>query len=433
MIEKSTPAPQKKRSPIFWVPTAYFAMGLPFVVLNMVAVLMYKGLGVSDAKIAFWTSLIMLPWTLKPFWSPLLEMYRTKKFFVVLTQMVSGVTFGLIALALHLPSFFAVTIALFAVIAFSGATHDVACDGVYMDELDAQEQAKYIGWQGAFYNVAKIVGTGLLVYLAGTLKDNYGGAAEDAALYAWTVIMLIIGAVMFCLGLYHTRILPSGRKGHTVTSLRESMNELWVVIRDFFTKKHIIYYICFIILYRFAEGFVMKIVPLFLKAGRDIGGMGLTEQQIGIFYGTFGAAAFVIGSLLGGYYISARGLKKTLFSLCCVFNLPFVAYTLLAVFQPESEVLIGGAIVMEYFGYGFGFVGLTLFMMQQVAPGPHQMAHYAFASGIMNLGVMLPGMMSGFVSDALGYKMFFILVLFATIPAFLITWFVPFTYDDSKK
>jgi len=432
MKTTETPTPSRRRSPIFWVPTAYFGMGLPFVVLNMVAVLMYKGLGVSDAKIAFWTSLIMLPWTLKPLWSPLLEMYRTKKFFVVLTQMVSGVTFGLIALSLHLPSFFAVTIALFAIVAFSGATHDVVCDGVYMDELNAQEQAKYIGWQGAFYNVAKIIGTGLLVYLAGFLKDEYEGPAEDAVLYSWTVIMIILGVVMFALGIYHTRMLPSGKHAHSVTSFSQSMTELWNVIRNFFTKKHIVYYICFIILYRFAEGFVMKIVPLFLKAGRDVGGLGLTEQEIGIYYGTFGAAAFVLGSLLGGYYISARGLKKTLFSLCCVFNLPFMAYTLLAIFQPQSAPLIGGAIVLEYFGYGFGFVGLTLFMMQQVAAGPHQMAHYAFASGIMNLGVMLPGMMSGYVSDWLGYKLFFIFVLVATIPAFLMTWFVPFTHEDKK-
>lgn len=315
MKTTETPTPARRRSPIFWVPTAYFGMGLPFVVLNMVAVLMYKGLGVSDAKIAFWTSLIMLPWTLKPLWSPLLEMYRTKKFFVVLTQMVSGVTFGLIALSLHLPSFFAITIALFAIVAFSGATHDVACDGVYMDELNAQEQAKYIGWQGAFYNVAKIIGTGLLVYLAGFLKDEYEGPAEDAVLYSWTVIMIVLGGVMFALGLYHTRMLPSGKHAHSVTSFSQSMAELWNVIRNFFTKKHIVYYICFIILYRFAEGFVMKIVPLFLKAGRDVGGLGLTEQEIGIYYGTFGAAAFVLGSLLGGYYISARGLKKTLFLL----------------------------------------------------------------------------------------------------------------------
>ena len=320
----------------------------------------------------------------------------------------------------------------FAIVAFSGATHDVACDGVYMDELNAQDQAKYIGWQGAFYNVAKIVGTGLLVYLAGFLKDRYDGSAEDAVLYSWTVIMIVLGAVMFALGLYHTRMLPSGKHARSVTSFSQSMAELWNVIRNFFTKKHIVYYIFFIILYRFAEGFVMKIVPLFLKAGREVGGLGLTEQEIGIYYGTFGAAAFVLGSLLGGYYISARGLKKTLFSLCCVFNLPFMAYTLLAIFQPQSAPLIGGAIVLEYFGYGFGFVGLTLFMMQQVAAGPHQMAHYAFASGIMNLGVMLPGMMSGYVSDWLGYKLFFIFVLVATLPAFLMTWFVPFTHEDKR-
>ncbi len=302
-----------------------------------------------------------------------------------------------------------------------------------MDELNAQEQAKYIGWQGAFYNVAKIIGTGLLVYLAGFLKDEYEGPAEDAVLYSWTVIMIVLGGVMFALGLYHTRMLPSGKHAHSVTSFSQSMAELWNVIRNFFTKKYIVYYICFIILYRFAEGFVMKIVPLFLKAGRDVGGLGLTKQEIGIYYGTFGAAAFVSSvHCWAGYYISARGLKKTLFSLCCVFNLPFMAYTLLAIFQPQSAPLIGGAIVLEYFGYGFGFVGLTLFMMQQVAAGPHQMAHYAFASGIMNLGVMLPGMMSGYVSDWLGYKLFFIFVLVAAIPAFLMTWFVPFTHEDKK-
>ena len=423
---------KKPISPVCWVPTVYFAMGLPFVALSMVSVLMFSDMEVSNAQIAFWTSLIMLPWTLKPLWSPFLEMFKTKKYFVVATEIITGLAFALVALSLPLPDFFRYAIALMGIIALSGATHDIAGDGVYLTELTATQQAKYIGWQGAFYNVAKIIGTGLLVYLAGFLKDEYEGPAEDAVLYSWTVIMIILGVVMFALGIYHTRMLPSGKHAHSVTSFSQSMTELWNVIRNFFTKKHIVYYICFIILYRFAEGFVMKIVPLFLKAGRDVGGLGLTEQEIGIYYGTFGAAAFVLGSLLGGYYISARGLKKTLFSLCCVFNLPFMAYTLLAIFQPQSAPLIGGAIVLEYFGYGFGFVGLTLFMMQQVAAGPHQMAHYAFASGIMNLGVMLPGMMSGYVSDWLGYKLFFIFVLVATIPAFLMTWFVPFTHENKK-
>lgn len=438
---------QNRRSPISWVPTLYFAMGMPFVVLNMVCTLMFKGLDVSDAQIALWTSIIMFPWTLKPLWSPLLEIYKTKKFFVIFTQIATGCIFGLVALALHLPNFFAVCIALLAIIAFSGATHDVAADGVYMASLSKDDQARYIGWQGAFYNIAKIAATGGLVYLAGMLIEAYTGdvtglsaaaaaaAKHNGSVMAWTIIMAVIGGIMVLLGLYNAKFVPSEVKkdAEERPGFKETMVELGNVFVDLFRKRHILYYIFFIILYRFAEGFVMKIVPLFLKADRADQGLGLSEKEIGLCYGTFGAAAFVIGSVLAGYYVAHRGLQKSLFSLCCVFNLPFVAYTLLAIYQPESLVLIGGGIVLEYFGYGFGFVGLTLFMMQQIAPGKHQMAHYAFASGIMNLGVMLPGMLSGYVSDWLGYRHFFIFVLFCTIPAFLITWFVPFTYPDKKK
>lgn len=414
-----------KTSPVAWVPTLYFAMGMPFVVLNMVCSLMYKGLEVSDTQIAFWTSLIMLPWTLKPLWSPFLEIYKTKKFFVVATQMLSGIMFGLLAFALHLPSFFAVTIGLLAVIAFSGATHDIAADGTYMSVLSKEDQAQWIGWQGAFYNIAKIFATGVLVYLAGVLIGKVG------VRMAWSIVMGFVAVVMVLIGIYHFFILPTdGKTNASGKTLSESLHELGRVFLAFFQKKHIVYYLFFIILYRFAEGFVMKIVPLFLKASRADQGLGLNEQQIGLLYGTFGAAAFVLGSILAGYYIAHRGLKKSLFSLALVFNLPFVAYTLLALYQPENMFYIGSAIVIEYFGYGFGFVGLTLFMMQQIAPGEHQMSHYAFASGIMNLGVMLPGMLSGAVSDALGYRHFFIFVLFCTIPALLITWFVPFTYDE---
>ena len=418
----------KSINPICWVPTVYFALGLPFVALSMVSVLMFSDMGVSNAQIAFWTSLIMLPWTLKPLWSPFLEMFKTKKYFVVATQMVTGVAFGLVALSLPLPDFFCYAIAFMGVIAFSGATHDIAGDGVYLTELNATMQAKYIGWQGAFYNLAKILTNGGLVYLAGSLKDSIG------IVHAWMVIMGICAAIMVVLSLYHVRMLPSGGAASgDVRTVKDAMHMLWEVIRTFFQKKYIVWYICFIILYRFAEGYVMKIVPLFLKAGIDQGGLGLPVQEIGIIYGTFGAAAFVLGSILAGYYISAFGLRKTLFSLCCVFNIPFVVYLLLAIYQPSNVWVIGSAIVFEYFGYGFGFVGLTLFMMQQVAPGKHQMAHYAFASGIMNLGVMIPGMMSGYLSDWLGYRNFFIWVLVATIPAFLVTWFVPFTYNNDKK
>ena len=426
-------------SPLRWVPSLYFAMGLPFVVLNMVSAIMFKNLSVSDAQIAFWTSLIMWPWTIKFLWSPFLELYRTKKFWVVATQVSSGVLFGLAALALHMPSFFAVMIALLAVVAFSGATHDIVADGVYMSELSTSDQAKYIGWQGAFYNLAKLVATGGFVWLSGVLMERFGerGAAmpdASAAASAWTIVLLLIGALMIVAGLWHAFVLPSSGAAAESAQVRTSSGDVWKGLREvivsFFGKKHIWYYIAFIILYRLGEGFVMKIVPLFLKADTAAGGLGLTNQQIGLYYGTFGAGAFLLGSLLAGYYIAGRGLRRTLFSLCCIFNLPFAVYALLAWFQPSDMRVVGSGIIVEYFGYGFGFVGLTLFMMQQVAPGSHQMAHYAFASGIMNLSVMLTGMVSGFLSEALGYRTFFIVVLLATIPAFITTWFVPFSNPD---
>jgi PAT family beta-lactamase induction signal transducer AmpG len=417
----------KNASPLKWVPTLYFAMGLPFVVLNMVSAVMFKDLQVSDAQIAFWTSLIMWPWTIKFLWSPILELYKTKKFFVILTQVLSGVLFGLVAFALHLPSFFAVCIALLAVVAFSGATHDIVADGVYMSELDNENQSKYIGWQGAFYNLAKLVATGGLVWLAGRLFNKFSVATS------WSIVFGVIGAMLVLLGLYHVKALPSTQTPARGGSMNKVMGELKEVIVSFFQKKHIWYYIAFIILYRLGEGFVMKIVPLFLKSDVAAGGLGLSNEQIGLYYGTCGAAAFLLGSLLAGYYIAKRGLKRTLFTLCCIFNIPFLVYAFLAWLQPQSMWLVGGGIVLEYFGYGFGFVGLTLFMMQQVAPGPHQMAHYAFATGIMNLSVMVTGMASGFLSDAMGYKWFFLAVMLATVPAFLMTWFVPFTYEDKPK
>lgn len=416
------------KKPVKWVPTVYFAMGLPFVTLSMVSVLAFSDLGVSNTLIAFWTSLIMLPWTLKPLWSSFLEMFKTKKYFVIATEIVTAVAFGLVALSLSLPSFFAYAIALMAVVALSGATHDIATDGVYMSELSKNDQAKYIGWQGAFYNLAKVLSTGGLVYLAGVLKDNMGPES------AWMIIMGICALIMLLLGIYHVAVLPSGGAAtSSINSTKEAVTELVVVIKSFFQKKYIWLYIAFIVLYRFAEGFVIKIVPLFLKAPIEEGGLGLSVQDIGMVYGTFGAAAFILGSFLAGYYISAWGLKKTLFSLCCIFNIPFAVYFFLSAYQPDSLWIIGSSIVFEYFGYGFGFVGLILFMMQQVAPGKYQMSHYAFASGIMNLGVMLPGMISGWMSDVLGYQNFFAVALALAIPAFIITWFLPFTHEDNKK
>ena len=423
-------------NPWAWVPSLYFAEGLPYVAVMTIAVILYKKMGISNTDIALYTGWLYLPWVIKPFWSPMVDLVRTKRWWIVTMQAVLAIAFAGIAFFIPAQFFFRLTLAFFWLVAFTSATHDIAADGVYMSELTTQDQAKYIGWQGAFYNLAKLVATGGLVWLAGWLYEGFstsGTASFDAYVRSWTVVLLLLCVTLVALGLYHLRALPSGGSASEGRSLRDGLSGLKEVIAAFFTKRHIWYYIAFIILYRLGEGFVMKIVPLFLKADTASGGLGLTNQQIGLYYGTFGAGAFLLGSLLAGYYIAHRGLRRTLFILCCIFNIPFAVYALLAWLQPQSMWIVGGGIVLEYFGYGFGFVGLTLFMMQQVAPGRHQMAHYAFASGIMNLSVMLTGAVSGYLSDALGYGMFFLAVMLATVPAFLVTWFVPFTYDDKPN
>ncbi len=410
----------KKRHPAFWIPTTWLAMGLPFVALAAASSIMYKNMGISDSKIAFWTSLIMLPWTLKPLWGPFLEMFKTKKFFVFTTQIFTGCLFGLVALSLQLDQFFAVSIAILAIIAFSGATHDIAADGVYLNELSAKQQAQYVGWQGAFYNIAKVLSGGVLVYIAGNLEKQMGIAN------AWMIVMLMYGIIMILLGIYNMKMLPSGGAAKNVHSVEEGFATLKDVVITFFQKKNIWYSLAFIVFYRFAEGQAIKITPLFFKAVRTDGGLGLTTSEIGLLYGVFGSIAFVLGSIAAGYFSSKKGLnRKTLLILCAFFNIPFAAYAFLAITLPTNLYIIGSAVAIEYFGYGFGFVGLILFMMQQIAPGKYKMAHYAFGSGLMNLGFMIPSMISGFVSDYLGYKEFFIWVLIATIPAFIVTWLVP--------
>lgn len=418
----------KKKNPITWVPTTYFAMGLPFVMLSLVFPIIFKGLGIPDDQNAFWTSLLILPWSLKPIISVIMELYGTKKQYIVITELVSAVLFGCIVFSLPLPNFFTVCLALLGVIALSGSTHDIAGDGMYMEQLDTATQSVYSGWQGAFYNLAKVLANGGLIFLAGWLVKAKG----MSVIASWQLILSICAAILGLVGLYHLYALPKDTKHQQAGDFNVKMKELWGIFVAFFRKKYIFYYLFFIFLYRFAEGLAMKIAPLFLIAKTDKGGLGLTEQEYGLVYGTAGVIAFIVGSISAGYFVSRVGLRKALFTLACAFNIPFVVYLLFAYFLPSHLPTIALGIVGEYFGYGFGFVGLTLFMMQQIAPGKYQMAHYAFANSLMNLGVMVPGMISGFLSKYLGYQHFFLLVMICTIPALLITWKVPFTYDSKQ-
>lgn len=443
---------QQNRHPLFWIPSVYFAMGLPLISIQMVLTVMYTDLQIPKEDIAFYSSFLTLPWSLKWIISPIMETIGAKRKYIIFTEIISAILFGAVVFALNLPQFFEVTLVLFGAIAFSGATHDIAGDGVYMDNLSNESQKVYSGWQGAFYNLAKVLANGGLVALAGTLVRKW----EMSQTQAWQMIMIILALVLLAVGLYHMITLPKEQqKKSNETSFKEKMKELLEVFNNFFQKKYIIFYLFFIFMYRFAEGLTMKIAPIFLKDTALNGGLGLDNEQYGLIYGTYGAVAFISGSILSGYYISYFGLKRVLLSLACIFNIPFVVYLLMALYQPTQMWLISIGIVFEYFTYGFGFVGLTIFMMQQIAPGKYQMAHYAIATSLMNLGVMLPGMISGYLaekkfqisffeqlnftslmeqwSDYLGYPLFFILVMMMTIPAILITRFVPFTYDDSRK
>jgi len=409
-----------KKNPIFWVPTVYFAMGLPFVALAQTSSLMFKNMGITDTQITLWTSLLILPFSLKPLWSPLLEMFRSKKHFVVLTQMVTGISFALVAFSLQLPDFFKYAISWMGVIAFSSATHDIATAGVYLTELTTTQQAKYVGWQGAFYNIAKLVSGGALVFVAGKLENIYG------IKLAWMIVMLIYAAIMIVLSLYHIKALPDSSIDRNIKSFKEGVNTFKDIAITFFKKERILLSLLFVVFYRFAEGFAIKIAPLFLKASVADGGLGLSTSQIGSIYGIFGSIFFVVGSILAGYYTAKRGLKNTILILCAAFNVPFVMYFLLSHFQPDSIYIISAAISLEYFGYGFGFVGLILYIMQEIAPGKYKTAHYAFADGIMALGFMIPSSISGYFSDLMGYKIFFLMVLIATIPSFIVTILAPF-------
>jgi len=405
--------------PSVWVPTLYFAEGLPFYAVNMMALIFYSRMGVSNVKITATVSVLALPWTLKPLWSPFLEMYRTKKFFVVTMQLFGGFTLGVLALCLPLPNYFRYSVALFALIAFWSSTHDIAADGLYMASLSSKQQAEYAGWQGGFYNVARFVSQGGLLILVGYLETRM------PVVRAWMIIFGLAGITLVVLSLFHSQVLPAGGAERHSRNLRDMLATFWDVVVDFCKKPNIWILLLFVFLFRAGEGQVVKVGPLFLKAARADGGLGLSTAQFGAIYGTFGTAAFIIGSVLGGYFAAWLGLKRALLPLILVMNVPMLTYFYLSTVLPTSTALITLAMSLEMFGYGFGYVGVMLVMMQEIAPGRYQTAHYAFANSLMALGLIVPGAASGWIQMKIGYERFFLWVLISAVPAMIMAKFVP--------
>jgi PAT family beta-lactamase induction signal transducer AmpG len=406
--------------PALWVPTLYFAEGLPYFVVATIAGLMYKSMGVANDQIALWTGMLGFVWVFKPLWSPFLEAARSKKSIVLLFQFLGGAGLGLVALALHLPDYFAVSIALLGLVAIASATHDIAADGLYIASLSSTQQATYAGWQGGFYNVARFFSLGGLVVLAGYFEKRM------AVAQAWSLIFGMLAMSMLLLAIYHFWALPAGRNAARPAG---GMRGVWLTLRDviidFFQKPGIWLAIAFIILFRAGEGQITTIGPLFLRAARGEGGLGLATAEVGAVYGTLATVAFICGSLLGGYFTAWRGLRRSMFFLILAMNLPNLAYFFLSTAMPDSLGVIAAALSLEMFGYGFGFVGLILFIMQEVAVGKYQMAHYALGTGIMQLGYVLFKMLSGAIQGALGYQHFFLWVLVSAIPVLLLSRIVP--------
>ncbi|MDC8757419.1 MFS transporter [Janthinobacterium fluminis] len=414
------------RSPATWIPTLYFAQGLPFYAVALVAGLMFKSMGVPNEDIAYWTGMIGFAWVFKSLWSPFLELAPSKKIIIVTFQFVGGLSLGLVALALQTPVWFAAGIAVLGLAAVASATHDIACDGLYISSLTDQQQAAYAGWTGAFFNAGKFISLGGLVILAGHFEKTIGVAP------AWTIIFLILGAMMLLLALYHTWALPLAANPATdKQSVGAIAATLWDVLSEFFKKPGIGMAIVFIILFRAGEAQVQTIGPLFLREARALGGLGLSTTEVGAIYGTAGTVAFVLGSIGGGYFASWLGLKRAMPFLILAMNLPNLVFYYLSHALPTDIAVITATLGVEMFGYGFGFIGLILFMMQVVATGKYQTAHYAFATGIMQLGLVLFKMVSGAIQTALGYPKFFLWVLLAALPVLILSRFMPLRAKDA--
>lgn len=418
------------RNPWAWVPSLYFAEGMPYVVVMTVSVIMYKRLGISNTDIALYTSWLYLPWVIKPLWSPVVDIFKTKRFWIITMQIIVGGGLAGVALTLPMSSFFQYTLAFLWLMAFSSATHDIAADGFYMLGLEQHQQAAFVGVRSAFYRVAMISGQGLFVVLAGHFEQTTGGNNQ----LAWSITFVILAALFLLFFVYHKFILPYPDSDKSVRTGESSgvLQEFLKTFALFFKKKNILITVAFLLLYRFAEAQLVKLISPFLLDDRLKGGLGLSTSEVGIAYGTVGILALTIGGLLGGFAVSRHGLKFWLWIMVCAIHLPDAMFVYLSQVQPENFLFINLAVGIEQFGYGFGFTAYMMYMII-VSEGEHKTAHFAICTGFMALGMMLPGMFSGMLQDTIGYKNFFLWVMLSTIPGFLITAFVKIDPQFGKK
>jgi PAT family beta-lactamase induction signal transducer AmpG len=443
-------APVPFKNPFLWVPTSYFAMGTVYITVSTASNIMFSNLGLPNDKAAAYSSLTGLAFTFKPFWAPLLELFKTKKFFVILMQLTLAVLFGVLAFLLPLsgassspiPAGVGAALPMVAPIflllmltAVSGATQDIVSDGVYVTTLDSKNQAKYTGIQSMCWNIGFVVAGGLLVLLVGHLAgETQTGPKPVPAAYskAWAYVFGASAALMVALAAWHSKMLPEGSRAQNAPkSFSDGISTIGKAFVTFFQKKDILRLLGFALFYRFGLGLLDKIAPLFLIGSRESGGLGLNNTTLGWMNGIIGTCALIVGSILGGWFVSGRGLKKSLLFLCMALNVPNVTFLYLGWTQPTSLALIGVVFFIEKLGWGFGAVGHMIYMMQQIAPGPYKTAHYAFATGLgLSLCMTLTGWVSGYLQVAVGYQTYFIIALVAALPSIFFTVVAPFHHAD---
>ncbi len=421
-----------------WVPTLYFAEGVPYVIVMTIAVIMYKRLGLNNEEIALYTSLLWLPWVVKPFWSPIVEVLRTKRWWIVAMQLVIGLSMFGVAVTLRLPHSIFLSLCCFWIMAFSSATHDIAADGYYMLELSPHGQSMFVGIRSTSYRIATIAIAGLTVMLAGRLEIYTRQPSR-----AWSLTIGVIAVFFIIVWLYHCKMLPrpAGDSATRNTLLSQCRN-IGTTFAAFFTKPNIVSAVAFMLLYRFPEALLTKICPLFLLELPSKGGLGLTTSELGLVQGTVGVLGLIFGGILGGVAVACNGFKKWLWPMVMSISLPNVLYIVLAYFQTDNIFIVSTCIFVEQFGYGFGFTAYMLCLLY-FSQQPSRVkrwrehnfstAHYAFCTGFMALSMMLPGMIAGWLQETVGYLNFFITVMALVPVTFIVAATVRVDGDFGKK
>lgn len=415
---------KSSQRPWLYIPTLYFAEGLPYIIVNTVSVILYKRMGMSNEFIGL-TSILYLPWILKMFWSPLVDIKKTRRYWIICTQCIMAALFAVLALSIATPFFIPLTLTLFALIAVISATHDIAVDGYYMLALDRRQQAFFIGVRSLFYRMALLCGQGLLVVCAGSLEEKTG-----AVPLSWMLTMFIPAVVFSAACLFHMQGLPRpGQDRSAETAVRK--NDFTDAFASYFTQPGIVRIVLFILLYRLGESMLVKMASPFLLDGPAAGGLGLSTKSVGYAYGTAGMLSLTIGGLAGGWLIARFGLKRCIWPMAILLNAPDLVYIYMSAVQPEIW-LVYVLVACEQFGYGLGFTAFSVYLMY-IARAPYKTSHFAISTGLMALGMMIPGMLSGYLQQWLGYTMFFIFVLVLTVPGMMMIFFLPLGGENGQQ